>query len=64
MDDYNGEIKLRNNTVSDKMYPAQMLEVAGDLLRTLANFENPELVHAGCTPLVRYDRSVFLAGFI
>ena len=39
------------------MYLAQMLEVAGDSHRVPANFENPELIHVGCTPLVRYNRS-------
>lgn len=35
------------NKLCDKKYPAQTLEVAGDLLRAPANFENPELVHVG-----------------
>ena len=43
-------IKLRINTLSDQIYPAQMLEVAGDLLRAPANIEIPELALVGCTP--------------
>jgi len=47
VDDYNGEVKLRISALSDIKHPAQTLEVAGDLLRAPANFENPELVHVG-----------------